>query len=254
MLTAGSAHEVATPFFKRTFRLGKRSVSYKTASIALAIFVFIGLLGELEAVPEESTAAVTVTSTPAVGQSNEASVPPSTPSPSATPSVVVETSAGAGQLVLPPDQEKFLQAIADAQEVYDSAETDLQQSNALRERDEALCRILDSRRFNDWMGVVSDIGANGEGKAYVDIEIDDGVRFGTWSNAFSDIMHNTLIDRQSRNFEVLLGLAPGDTVRFSGRLFDGDDTCLYGKNITETFYMIDPQFLMRLERIEAISR
>lgn len=136
--------------------------------------------------------------------------------------------------------------------MWSSADTDLQRSEVLRTRDEALCAVLVNRTTRDWAGQVSAIGANGEGKAWVEISVGPDVRFVTWNNAVSDFGDGTLIARGSSLFKRLTRLAEGDAVRFSARLFRGDSTCLRKTNVTETFYVMDPKFLMQLTDVRGL--
>lgn len=147
-------------------------------------------------------------------------------------------------------QEKFMEAIEEGRQKIDDASTDLQQSAALRDRDKALCSILSSYVATDWSGTVKNIGANGEGKAYITIEIGDDARVQTWNNAFSDIGDNTLIPDTNPIFDVIVPLEKGDSVKFSAKFLKGRDTCLKQGNLTEFFYGRDPEFIVQFTKIE----
>jgi len=147
-------------------------------------------------------------------------------------------------------QEKFMKAIEEGRQKIDDASTDLQQSAALRDRDKALCSILSSYVATDWSGTVKNIGANGEGKAYITIEIGDDARVQTWNNAFSDIGDNTLIPDTNPIFDVIVPLEKGDSVKFSAKFLKGRDTCLKQGNLTEFFYGRDPEFIVQFTKIE----
>jgi hypothetical protein len=153
----------------------------------------------------------------------------------------------------PIQQVDFLSVIETGREELDRATTELQRSKALRDRDRSLCEVLSSYVANDWIGVVEDIGANGEGKAYLSLEIDDNARVQTWNNAFSDIGDNTLIPENSEIFDVLVPLVEGDRVRFSAKFLRGSDTCLKAGNLTETFYGIDPEFIVKFIQVEKLE-
>jgi hypothetical protein len=102
----------------------------------------------------------------------------------------------------------------------------------------------------DWSGTVKNIGANGEGKAYITIEIGDDARVQTWNNAFSDIGDNTLIPDTNPIFDVIVPLEKGDSVKFSAKFLKGRDTCLRQGNLTEFFYGRDPEFIVQFTKIE----
>jgi hypothetical protein len=149
----------------------------------------------------------------------------------------------------PPSQLKFVKVIEEARNKIDAAETDLQESVALRKRDKDLCAILGNYTATNWTGVIDSVGANGEGKAHVEIKIADNVKIKTWSNAFSDLGDNTLIPSSSKFFDNLVALKDGDPVTFSATFLRGDNFCLKKANLTQTFYAIDPGFIVRFTNI-----
>ena len=149
----------------------------------------------------------------------------------------------------PPSQLKFVNVIEKARNKIDAAETDLQESVALRQRDKDLCAILGNYTATNWTGVIDSVGANGEGKAHVEIKIADNVKIKTWSNAFSDLGDNTLIPSSSKFFDNLVALKDGDPVTFSATFLRGDNFCLKKANLTQTFYAIDPGFIVRFTNI-----
>ena len=149
----------------------------------------------------------------------------------------------------PEDQSRFVQIIERAKEAIDNAETDLQKNVALRERDKELCSTLSGNKVKGWSGVVKNVGATGEGKAYVDIEIADRIRVQTWNNALSDILDETLIPTSSPFFDNLVALNEGDLVTFSATFLKGN-TCLKRGNLTEVFYGISPEFIVRFSDVK----
>ncbi len=151
---------------------------------------------------------------------------------------------------LPAGEQAFISEIEAAKQRYADAATDLQRSQAMRTRNKNLVKTLGGREVTRWSGTIKRVGANGEGKAYVDIEIADDVVMGTWNNAFSDASDGTLIPTSSPFFEDLVALAPGDKVTFSGTLFRDDDATLRTMNITEAGSVLRPEFLMDFNSIK----
>ena len=149
----------------------------------------------------------------------------------------------------PASQAKFVKVIEVARDKIDAAETDLQESVALRQRDKDLCAILGNYTATNWTGVIDNVGANGEGKAYVEIKIADNVKIKTWNNAFSDLSDGTLIPETSKFFNSLVALKKGDLVTFSATFLRGDNFCLKKANLTQTFYAIDPGFIVRFTNV-----
>jgi len=149
----------------------------------------------------------------------------------------------------PAAQAKFIKVIEVAKDKIDAAETDLQESVALRTRDKDLCAILGNYTATNWTGVIDNVGANGEGKAYVEIKLADNVKVKTWNNAFSDSGDGTLIPETSKFFNSLVALKKGDLVTFSATFLRGDNFCLKKANLTQTFYAIDPGFIVRFTNV-----
>lgn len=150
----------------------------------------------------------------------------------------------------PVDQREFLRIIEEAKDVIDAAETELQESVALRQRDKDLCGVLNGRTAKNWTGKITEVGANGEGKAHVEIELSDRVRVKTWNNSFSDLYDNTLIPPSSTFFDNLVAMSEDTVVIWSGRFLSGEDFCLKKANLTNVFYAIDPQFIVKFSDIK----
>ena len=149
----------------------------------------------------------------------------------------------------PADQAAFVKIVEEAKGTIDAAETDLQESVALRARDKQLCALLTGNKATNWTGIVNNVGANGEGKAYVYIEIADKVKVMTWNNAFSDISDDTLIPTSSKFFDKLVAMQKGDLVTFSATLLKSSNSCLKKGNLTEFFYGQRPEFIARFSDV-----
>lgn len=146
----------------------------------------------------------------------------------------------------PSQQKKFVEVIEKGMKAYKDAKTDLKSSVALRKRDKEACTVLKNLTATDWVGKINDIGANSEGKAYIQIEIASGIRVQTWSNAFSDMSDKTLIPENSKVFNAIMDGEEGSSITFSARFIKGDKTCLKGTNLTEYFYATDPKFVVKI--------
>ena len=105
----------------------------------------------------------------------------------------VETEEYSEYGIYSDEQKEFIEIVEQATSVIRDAETELQESVALRKRDDDLCALLGDRTAMNWTGKITEVGANGEGKAHVEIELADNIRVKTWNNALSDIGDNTLI-------------------------------------------------------------
>ena len=173
----------------------------------------------------------------------------SAPAP-ASPTASKEAAPEANYGNYPAAQAAFIKIIEEGKVEFDKASTDLQQSVALRNRDKALCRVLSSNRASNWTGIITNVGANGEGKAYVEIEIAKDVTIKTWNNAFSDISDNTLIPPSSSFFNNLVAMKEGDLVTFSAKFLQGKNSCLKKANLTELFYGFSPEFIVKFTDVK----
>jgi hypothetical protein len=159
-------------------------------------------------------------------------------------SLIPSTALAAGSM--PAQQKKFVEIINNGAKSYEDAKTDLKSSVALRKRDKDACAVLKNLNATNWVGKITDIGANSEGKAYIQIEIASGIRVQTWSNAFSDMNDNTLIPENSKVFNAIMDGDDGSSITFSAKFIKGDKTCLKGTNLTEYFYATDPKFIVKI--------
>lgn len=144
---------------------------------------------------------------------------------------------------LPEAQKKFLALIDTASKQYTDAKTDLQRSEIVRSRDSQLCSST-GMAFNGWVGTVLDVGANGEGKAYLEVEVAPSVKLQTWNNAYSDRTDKTLIPSGSALFDRLVKLEKGKKVTISGTFIAADNPCIKTSNLTEAFRAADPDFIV----------
>ena len=206
--------------------------------IAIVVSItFIGSLGNASKTARDSA------SEPTAVQSASA-----TPSASPTPTSPPVATSPYG--TYPAAEATFVQTIATAEKSYSAASTDLQRSQVIATRDSALCALIPGNHVDNWVGTIHDIGANGDGYAWVNVEIAPTVVVQTWNNAFSDISANTLIHQDAPFFQTLVPMKEGQKITFSGD-FVTSDTCLTKENLTQTFYALDPNFIFRFSGVSA---
>lgn len=114
-----------------------------------------------------------------------------------------------------------------------------------------MCAASANGSMINWTGKIVEIGANNDGLAHVTIEIAEGLKVQTWNNAFSDSMDNTLIPPSAPFFGTLTSLSEGALVNFSADSVASDASCLKGTNMTDVFYAVDPNFLVRISDVSA---
>ncbi|ATG51802.1 hypothetical protein CFK38_09915 [Brachybacterium vulturis] len=186
---------------------------------------------------------------------------PAADEPAAQEAVVEEEPAEdpvaeAPAVDVPAAQQAMADAVAQGRTEAEAAETDLQRANVLNVRSEAMCVSVPDGEVQNWVGTVKSVDANGEGKAVVVLEIEDDIEIGTWNNALSDIGDETLIEQGTELYDAALGLAPGDTVTFSGTLIsgtDGNDTCYRTSNLTEVMSIESPDFKIQFSELTPVQ-
>lgn len=220
--------------------------------IILAVIVAISFFNRGDSGDEQTQPADVVASESATPSATpEAAPSETTAAPSAEPTQTEEASTSGEYGTYSDDQKEFIRIIEDAIVEIEDAETELQQSVALRKRDDALCAVLNKRVATNWTGKITEIGSNSDGFAHVEIELADGVRVKTWNNSFSDISDNTLIPPSADFFDNLVATSEDTVVTWTGRFAAGDSFCLKKANLTQTFYGIDPQFIVKFSNIES---
>lgn len=175
---------------------------------------------------------------------------PAEPPAEAPPAPAPPAAPTNGYGTYPAEQAAFVATIDDAVTQLDAAQTDLQRNQIIQARDAALCAATTNKAVN-WVGKIIDVGANGDGYAYVRIEISPNVVIQTWNNAFSDGSDATLIRPEEAPFPNLVAMNNDTLVTFSGTFLGSDESCLKRANITEAFYGIDPNFIMKFSDIRS---
>ena len=69
-------------------------------------------------------------------------------------------------------------------------------------RDKKLCKAIGSRKVTDWVGQVTKVGANSDGKGILEVELAKGIIIKTWNNSLSDMGDHTLIEPGSAVFNT----------------------------------------------------
>jgi uncharacterized protein DUF2510 len=154
----------------------------------------------------------------------------------------------------PRDQKAFVDAVTRAQAKADDADNDLQRGAALSARNKSICSALESNgRVQGWVGEVSTLDANGDGKGILAIKLADSVHVKTWNNFLSDSGDKTLI-KPGPLFDKVLKLEEGQRVKFSGRFMDepgGEGTCANDSRLTLSGKLSDPAFIFRFSDVNA---
>jgi hypothetical protein len=206
----------------------------------IAVVVSVSFIGTLGAHSTSANAPIKAAAVP--------SSEPSKTSPSPTETAAPPTSPYG---TYPASEAAFVKTVTDAEAAYQAASTDLERSQVIATRDAALCAATSGNHVDGWVGTIHDIGANGDGYAWVNVEIEPTTVVQTWNNDFSDAGSNTLIHPEAPFFQTLVPMKVGQKITFSGDFLSSSKSCLDQENLTQTFYALDPNFIFRFSNVAA---
>ncbi len=154
---------------------------------------------------------------------------------------------------IPSAEQAVISAVQAARQAYNSGSNDLQKGAARVQRGKGICQAIPDRRAIHWIGKVSALSSNGEGKGVLAIEIADGIQVKTWSNAFSDAFDDTLIGQSSPVFKQVQTLTVGERVQFSGVFPADDNDCIKEPSLTLEGSISEPDFIIKFTEIMPIE-
>lgn len=157
------------------------------------------------------------------------------------------------KIAIPSDQEQFIDAIENYVNGFRAAENELQQSALRDQRKNELAKLIRSRSVSSWVGTISQLETNTEGKAILSIRVSPNIEIKTWNNALSDISSNTLIEKGSVLYSSLFDLSRGQSVEFSGSFFSSETDYIEETSMTIQGSMRNPEFLFKFQSVELIN-
>ena len=151
-------------------------------------------------------------------------------------------------------QIKFSVLIESFEDEYRSASNELKKSAVRSERKNAIKTFLNGKmRVKNWTGRLKHMGTNSEGKAFLDVVLDDSkIHLLTWDNAFSDMIHDTLIEQNTQLYSKISELTEGDKVSISGTFLSAEEDYISEQSISERGSMTEPEFTFIFESIDKI--
>ena len=121
----------------------------------------------------------------------------------------------------------------------------MQKGSARPIRAQGICKAIPNRSVSNWVGDVSELSSNGEGKGVLTIKIGDEIYVSTWNNALSDTFDRTLIDPSSAIFQAAINLKIGQKVVFSGEFVKSETDCIQEPSLTLYGSISSPKFIIK---------
>lgn len=153
---------------------------------------------------------------------------------------------------MPRTQAAFLEAITSARQQYATAANDMAKGAARPARARQLCAALQGLSANNWVGKVSSLSTNGEGRGVLEIDIGSGATVKTWNNSLSDIADNTLIQPQSALFRDASRLKTEQAVHFDGTFISSQVDCVKESSLSLSGSIRSPEFIFVFRSISPL--
>lgn len=154
---------------------------------------------------------------------------------------------------MPEDQRQFIAAIEKGRTVYANAGNEMAKGAARPLRAKDICSALPRMTVKDWVGQISSLSSNSEGKGVLSIQIAKGVEVKTWNNALSDIGDKTLIDARSPVFDKVLTLKENQRVIFSGSFIKNPTDCVRESSMTLSGSIEEPEFIFKFSDLKPVQ-
>lgn len=153
----------------------------------------------------------------------------------------------------PGAQTQFESVITNYVPTYKQAKNELQKSSLRTKRKSDIATSINNFQIQNWVGTITGLSTNSEGKAILSVRINPHIEIKTWNNALSDIISKTLIDQNSQLYNQLMNIAVGQQIYFSGHFFNDDADYLQETSMTEEGAMVNPEFLLKFTNVTAIQ-
>ncbi len=154
---------------------------------------------------------------------------------------------------IPSDQEQFISLIEKYVNSFRAAKNELQQSALKDQRKNELAKLIHDYSVSSWVGTITKLETNTEGKAILSIRVSPDIEIKTWNNALSDINSNTLIAKGSELYSSLFNLSRGQKVRFSGSFFSSETNYIKETSMTIQGSMRSPEFLFKFKSVKPLN-
>jgi hypothetical protein len=97
--------------------------------------------------------------------------------------------------MMPGDESKMIDIVQRARGAYSAAgSNELKAGSARPARAKELCALIKYTNVRDWIGALSTLTTNNDGRGVISVKLADDIEVKTWNNAISDSSEQTLLD------------------------------------------------------------
>lgn len=160
------------------------------------------------------------------------------------------------EIKIPENQKAFVEAVESVQSEYDQAPNELKKSAIRTKRGKLIKFALNNHRdISGWVGSISDMQTNSEGKAVFAIKLEGtSIELQTWNNIISDSFDETLIAQDSNLYAIISELKKGDRVVVNGTFLPSPKSDFVKESsLTESSSMAEPEFIFRFDSVKLYS-
>lgn len=201
-----------------------------------SLFLLLLIIGMIAGKPTPPPVTASSPANPSRVAAAEPPAPAPAPAPSPAPS-------------MPEAEAAMISAVQTAMTQTAQAANDMQIGGIRARRAQGICTAIKSLQITSWIGRVTKVSANSDGKGVLTVELADNIVVKTWNNDLSDIGSKTLIEPTSALFQKASMLREGQSVRFSGSFIKGDVDCVRESSMTLKGSMEEPDFIFRFSDI-----
>ncbi|KQY31836.1 hypothetical protein [Rhizobium sp. Root483D2] len=154
---------------------------------------------------------------------------------------------------LPEKQRAFLAMIKDYKTRFGAATNELQESALELERVDSVAKLLGSGLpVQNWIGKITSLETNTQGKAAITVELSPEVSLLTWNNMLGDMAYPTMINVGTPVYKSLMNMAVGDKIIISGSFVVTNERKILEGSMTIAGAMKSPEFLFQFNEVSKL--
>lgn len=154
---------------------------------------------------------------------------------------------------MPEKQRAFLAMIKDYKTRFGAAANELQESALELERVDSIAKLLGSGLpVQNWIGKITNLETNTQGKAAITVELSPEVSLLTWNNMLGDMAYPTMINVGTPVYKSLMNMAVGDKVTVSGSFVVTNERKILEGSMTIAGAMKSPEFLFQFNDVSKL--